>query len=503
MGRKIGTILSFVTIVVEIFTAMFLTPLIIRSFGQSEYGVYTLVLSVTSYLALLDLGVGNSVVRFMSKYRVNKQHEEQRKFLGITTVYYAAVVLLIVLLGVVLIVVFPKFFATGLTGPEIALAQKLLGITALNIAVTIGTAGFFYTVVAHENFYISKGVTVLATLVRVIVSFAALHSGVKSLGIAVINTVTAMIIRLIIVLFVLFKIKIIPTLKNINFGLIKEIVSYSVIILLQMVATQINSMSDQILIGMLTASSSVILAVYGVGSQINHYFQTFGGALNGVLMPGVVKLVETDGSADSLEKEMVRIGRLNFAFVGFIWVTFLIYGRQFVELWSGEVNSQAYIVAVLLMFPMIFVLTQGIGSQILWAKNRHRLQAILKFMIVLLNIVLTVFLIKWDPLLGATIGTFISLMLGDVFVMQYVFKKDIGIKLSSYYGGLFKGIVPALVLSGIAGFLFKTLSLDGWIGFIVNCAVMLTVYGICMLAFGFNKNEKQQLRKLVNKVFKI
>ena len=502
MGRKIGTVLSFITIAVEILSAMFLTPLIIRSFGQAEYGVYTLVLSVTSYLALLDLGVGNSVVRFMSKYRANKQYEEQRKFLGITTVYYVSIALIIIILGIILNVLFPELFSRGLSQEEIVLGQKLLSLTTLNIAITIGTAGYFYTVVAHENFYVSKGVSVIIAVVRVLVSLIALNSGVKSFGIVIINTLTNLISRLIIVLFVNFNIKLKPTLKNVRFSQIKEIISYSLIILMQMIATQINNMADQILIGILTTSSAVILAVYGVGSQINHYFQTFGGAINSVLMPGVVRLVEKDASPQTLQKEMVRIGRINFAFVGFIWVVFLINGQQFVNLWSGEVNRDAYIVALLLMFPMIFILTQGIGSQILWVKNKHKIQAIFKLIIVLVNIILTVMLIKWKPLLGATIGTFISLMLGDVLIMQVVFKKEVGLNLKSYYFQLFNGILPSLVISLIAGILFKPFSLNGWYGFIVNCFVMTFVYIFSILLFGFNKNEKEQLAKLYNKIFK-
>lgn len=502
MGRKIGAVFSFVTIIVEIFSALFLTPLIIRSFGQEEYGVYTLVLSVTSYLALLDLGVGNSVVRFMSKYRANKQYDEQRKFLGITTVYYVVIAIIVVVLGIVLNVLFPQIFAKGLNHEEIVLGQRLLSITSLSVALTIGTAGYFYTVVAHENFYVSKGVAVIAAVVRVIISMIALMLGVGSIGIALINTITTLVSRSVIVLFVTFKIKLIPTLKKVDFSQIKEIVSYSVIILLQMIATQINNMADQILIGTLTAASSVFLAVYGVGSQINHYFQTFGAAVNGVLMPGVVRMVEKDASPKELQKEMVRIGRLNFAFVGLIWTVFLVFGKQFVELWSGRENLDAYVIALLLMFPMIFVLTQGIGSQILWAKNKHKIQAILKFIIVLLNVVLTVALVVWDPLLGATIGTFISLMVGDVLVMQIVFKKELGIKLIPYYSELFRGILPSLTLSAIVGGLFRLLSLNGWLGFTINCFVMALVYTICILLFGFNKTEKTQAGKILNKILK-
>lgn len=500
MGRKIGTVLSFAAIVVEIFSGLFLTPLLIRSLGQAEYGVYSLVLSVTAYLALLDMGVGNSVVRFMSKYRVNGDKTEQRKFLGITTVYYGVMLLLIVIIGIVLIQIFPMAFAKGLSDAEVVLAQKLLAMTVINIAITIGTAGYFYTIIAFEKFIISKGVVILCSVFRITLQYILLLHGAKSIEIVFVNLCFTVIARATMVLYVLCKLKIRPTLKKVNFSQIKEIVFYSVFIMLQMVATQVNNLADQILIGALVQSSTVILAVYAVGAHINQYAQNIGGALNGVLMPGVVAMVEKKATPKELENEMVRIGRLNFAFIAFVWCAFLVFGQQFVALWAGEVNRDAYYVALILMFPQVIILTESIGTQILWAIDKHKVQAVLKIVIVILNLVLTVLLIKWNPLLGATLGTFISLMLGDVIVMQIVFKKDIGISLLGYYKGLLKGIVPALALALVAGFLFRRVGLSGWFGFIINCGVMTVFYGICMLLFGFNKQEKHIIMGAVKKL---
>ena len=104
-----------------------------------------------------------------------------------------------------------------------------------------------------------------------------------------------------------------------------------------------------------------------------------------------------------------------------IWSVFLVNGQEFINLWAGNDNKQAYFVAIILMTAYTLAISQAIGTQILWAMNEHREQAYLKITIVLLNILLTILLIKWNPLIGATLGTFISLMLGDVGVMNYIF----------------------------------------------------------------------------------
>lgn len=504
MNRKTGVIMSGILMVFEMLSTLLYTPYLIRTLGQSEYGIYTLVLSVTLYLTLLDLGVGNSIVRYVSKYRALGNNEEQKRFLGVATVYYAIIAIVVLVVGGIIILFLPDIFAKGLTGDEIVRAKQLMVVTVLNASVTMGTSPYVHTLTAYEKFYISKGISIVQILVKLSVSFIVLYLGMGSLGVVTVTFVSNLLMRTVLICYISFKMKLTPTYKNIEFKFVKQIASYSIWILLQMIATQINHMADHILIGMFAASSSVILGIYGVGAQINQYFQSVSTAFTGVLMPGVVRLVETDGSTKALQKEMERIGRIIFMVTGFIWSVFLVFGKQFVALWAGQENSSAYIVAVLLMFPFVFIMPQSIGTQILWAKEKHKLQSILKFAIVILNVVLTIILIKkWDALLGATIGTFISLMLGDVFVMQIVFKKDIGINLLSYYKNTYiKEILPCLLLSIIGGFAFRGLNLTGWLGFVVNCGIMVAIYGVTMLLYGMNDYEKNLLFKPFKKILK-
>ena len=74
MNRKIGLVFSYGVMITEIVSAMFVTPFIIRSLGQAEYGIYQLTSSITAYLIIFDLGVGNSVIRYMAKFRATGRH---------------------------------------------------------------------------------------------------------------------------------------------------------------------------------------------------------------------------------------------------------------------------------------------------------------------------------------------------------------------------------------------------------------------------------------------
>ena len=500
MNRKIGVILSYVMMAFEVLSTLFLTPFIIRTLGQAEFGVYKLSASVVAYLLLLDLGVGNAITRYIAKFRASGEKEQSQKFLGVATIYYTIIAFVALIAGVVLIAVFPKAFAKGLTASEIKLGQELLFITMINAAVTLGTAAYNNVIIAYERFTVSKGVPIIQIIVRMALTVVMLKGGFGSVGIVTINLLMTVLCRGFFVIYVLFRLKLRPKFKGIDVSFVKEIILYSSMILIQMIATQLNATVDQILIGSLVASSSTILAVYSVGTQVTQYFQSMGTAFTGVLMPGIVKMVESGVDSKTLTDEMIRIGRIILIVLGLIWGGFLACGQQFITLWAGADNSNAYFVAVILMTAYMFILTESIGTQILWAMNQHKEQAILKGIIVLLNILLTVVLIKWQPLIGATIGTFISLVLGDVVVMNVIFRKKLKMDLGYYYKGLAKGILPCIAVATAVGFVARHfLKNGGWISLLLEVAIICLVYAVCILMFGMNPYEKNMVSSVLRK----
>lgn len=503
MKRKTGAILSYLYMIIEVISTLWITPLIIHALGDAEYGVYKLVSSITSYLLLLDLGVGNSVIRYIAKYNEGNDLESSRKFLGLCLIFYSVISAILIGLGAIMITSFQNIFARGLSLAEVELSKKLLTLTVLNAAITIGTSVFSNIIIAYSRFAVAKGTAIVQILIRMMLTFTAMSIGGNSVSIVLINLMLTIAMRGYYVFYVLNVLKLKPKFKDMDFVFIKEVVTFSAFILLQMIATQINAHADQVLLGMLVPMSASLIGIYGVGTQIVQYFQSIGQALGGILMPGVVKLVESKATPEQLQDEMIRIGRYSFSILGFIFVGFLVNGHNFLFLWVGQGYDQSFSVALLLMLAYLFILTESIGTQILWAKNKHQFQAVLKLLIVLVNVMVSIILIRWNPLLGATVGTFLSLMLGDVLVMNIVFRKDIGISLKRYYFGLMKGILPSLFLSGLVGCLLLSLPLPVGISIVLNIGCMTLVYGLSMWLIGFNQHEKGLLATLFRMIIKV
>ena len=69
---KKGAILSYGNILLTNIIGLVITPFMIKALGDSEYGLYTLIGSLVTYFSLMDFGLNNTIIRFVAKYRAEK-----------------------------------------------------------------------------------------------------------------------------------------------------------------------------------------------------------------------------------------------------------------------------------------------------------------------------------------------------------------------------------------------------------------------------------------------
>src|SRR3989339_182448 len=60
----------------------FVTPLLLHKIGIENYGVYILILTIISFLSLLDLGVGAAFANSFIEYIVGKEVEKRNRLLN-------------------------------------------------------------------------------------------------------------------------------------------------------------------------------------------------------------------------------------------------------------------------------------------------------------------------------------------------------------------------------------------------------------------------------------
>ena len=69
---KKGIITSYGIFAADMLAGILFTPFLIRSLGQSEYGVYSLMGAFIASLAVLDFGFGDAIIRYVAQYRAEQ-----------------------------------------------------------------------------------------------------------------------------------------------------------------------------------------------------------------------------------------------------------------------------------------------------------------------------------------------------------------------------------------------------------------------------------------------
>ena len=70
---KVGAILSYLLMILNMVSGLWLTPYLLKNLGMDEYGLYKLVGSVSSSLIVLNLGIGETVQRYTALYVTRKE----------------------------------------------------------------------------------------------------------------------------------------------------------------------------------------------------------------------------------------------------------------------------------------------------------------------------------------------------------------------------------------------------------------------------------------------
>lgn len=77
---KIGTILSYFNIVLNMVVNIFFIPFLISSLGESEYGVYKIVNSFSGQLMIMTFGIGALVTRNIVYFDTQKKKKDKENF---------------------------------------------------------------------------------------------------------------------------------------------------------------------------------------------------------------------------------------------------------------------------------------------------------------------------------------------------------------------------------------------------------------------------------------
>lgn len=497
---KTGAALSYISMVAGYIVSIIYTPIMIRLLGQSEYGLYNLVASVVSYLGVLNFGFGSAYMRYYSRYKVQEDSDKIAILNGMFLIIFSVIGLIAVVAGTILALNTEMIFGSELTSTELSRAKILMLILVINLAISFPNIVFNSHITANEKFIFQKLVQMVKIVINPFVVLPVLIMGYGSIGMVVATTVLNISIEIANAIYCIKKLKMRFSFNNFDFKLMKEMTVFSSFVFINLLIDQINWNVDKFILGRFHGTISV--AVYGLAAQLNTYYLTLSTAISSVFIPRVYRIVAISDDNDELTKLFTRIGRVQFIILSLILTGLIFFGRPFVSMWAGYDYIDSYSISLLLIIPVTIPLIQNIGIEIQRAKNMHQFRSWVYFFIALVNLGITIPLAETYGGIGAAIGTAISLIIGNVIIMNFYYHFKVGLDMKFFWKQIFS-FVPALILpiiiGGLIDYFFSLYKLPN---FLVFGMIYVATFSASMWFIGMNRYEKDLIGKPLKRLLK-
>ena len=495
---KAGVVLSYISTAISIVIQLVYMPVMIRLLGKSEYGLYSLVSSVVSYLSLFSLGFTGAYLRFFARFYKNR--EKLASLNGMFLTLFSILASVATICGIVLSFFPEQIFGSKLLGSELSKARILMLILVINIAINLISGIFDSIIGAYEQFVFQRIVGIASAIVNPFICLPLLLMGYGSVMLVVVATGVTIVRFIVNVWFCIYKIQIPVSFHGFQWSLLKEITVFSSFLLLNMIIDQINWNVDKLILGHTNGTEEI--AVYGVASQFNSLFMVFSTTISSVFSPRVnlIAAQKVNNYQTEFTKLMARIGRIQWFILGLLTGGFIVFGKYFiVHIFAGEGYEEAYIVALFLVIPILIPLIQNVGIEMQRAINKHQFRSIIYMIIAISNVAISIPLAgKWGAV-GAAMGTAFSLLIGNGLIMNIFYHKVLHINMKYFWKEILKTWKGFLIPTILALLITRCVAFDNMRIFLINAVIFTVVYCVSILTFSCNVEEKKLIFSMIKR----
>lgn len=489
---KFGVILSYVGMAVSIVGTLLVSNRVLNYIGDYNYGLYSFVNSITTWLTVVSSALTASFLRFTTIEAQNKEGD-----VGSTNTLYLKLLSLlgvfIIVFGLSIVLVLFSFRVNlgKYNWDDSKLMYLLFGLSIFNIGLTM-PASIFSLYINYRKQFIFIRILAIITLV---LNF----SGHFLIAFFTKNVVFISAFSIFITLLTLFsnyfyckklKISFVKTSLKKNRTLVKSIIVFSSILLFNAIVDQINSNIDKTLLGIF--ASPVDVTIYQMGLQLATYLTMMSIAVSGVFAPTIHELVVSNNQI-GINSLYLKISKIQSIIICCVAFGFLSCGYEFITWWIGNNRIGAFYVACGLMLVNVCPLTLNASIEIQQAKNKHLFRAICYFALAILNILISVlFLMCFEvkyAIYACLAGTIITKILSHWIAMNVYNKKVIKLPVGEYMMTLLLyiaiGLCSAAAVFLLKYFVLSDMTIRVFVKLVIEGTTFVLVYGLIVMMFNF------------------
>lgn len=400
-----------------------MSPFVIHRLGDVNYGVWSIMMTMTGYLGLVEIGTRGGLGRFINYYLGKKDITKLNGTINTSMVIFMAVGVLLFCVSGILIcslhLIFPRIPQNLLSDSRV-----ILFLIAFNVWISFFNAAFRLILSAYERFDLCNVADLVVLLVKTGATIVALLCGYGLISLAVIQTVTSLIGLF---LSYLMASKVFQGLQ-LSFSLanrerFKELFGFSIWAFIGNLSYRLLYSADNIVIGILLGPKWV--TYYSVGGMLLYRSREFLSQASNIFAPKIMQDCATE-DLKSLRLTYRKGSNLTMGACILVFVGMLFFGKEFIVLWMGPQFEISYkILAILTVSSFVAVAVQ-VGQPVFPGMHKVKLSAMLLLTQGLANLGLTLFFVSglnWG-IEGVAWGSFypriIWSLLSGIIVMRWI-----------------------------------------------------------------------------------
>jgi O-antigen/teichoic acid export membrane protein len=401
MLKKVGS--NWLLLVATILATYFLVPFNLGRLGKEQYGLWLLISSITAYLSLLQLGVPMASVRHLTKAIAEGDQLAVNRLVASCAGLYLGLGAVSALVGVPLLVFYENAYSIP---PELQTASRWAFLLAL---ANVGL-GFFaqlpYAIMnSYQDFVRTNLLSTLMVLARAGLNVVLVWwypSLVALAAVMVAVTVAEMVILWILILVSHREIRPAPRLFSV--AVVRQVVGFSVYVLLLSMGAQLSFQTDAIVIGRCLEPEKI--PFFSVGNNLILYLMQFIVGIASVMMPLATSL-QAQGKMDELRAVFLKWSKLAVALTWCAGLYLVVYGPDFLANWVGIdfKGPSGSVLRILMLSYFLFLPLRGVGLPVLMGMGNAARPTVAFLAAGVLNLVLSLILVWPLGLDGVAWGT--------------------------------------------------------------------------------------------------
>lgn len=363
-GMASGVITGFIT-----------APFLVHRLGQTTYGLWILIASLTSYLNLIDLGLRASITRHVSFFRAKRDQTSVNGILSTAQAILAMAAAVTVIVTFILVAMFARM--SEIAPDQLAAARLALVLAGLSVAITLAFSIFDAALWAYERFDLLNSIEITCDVAQTVALLYLIGRGGSLVTVAsVVLAVTVLRegAKVIVCLRMDRNLRISPS--GVSAWATRRLFGYGLWKFLWSVGNRATSQCGPLIIASRLGAGSV--TPYSVASRLVGYAQGISTVATGVVTPTATAL-HADERHASQQRLFIEGGKYCLTLSLFFVTAIVLLGKPFITFWMGSELALFSILATVLALGEILPMSQWITYSILLGKDRHRVVACTSF----------------------------------------------------------------------------------------------------------------------------